>query len=214
MTRSKFLALRPLRDFCRDRKGSTIAIVAALVPALVRCRRADGRCRAGHGGEAGVERRHAGSGIGRSLRAVVLQCDLDHRHERDHGLERANPVANVTVTASTPTLVCVTSTSNLPSCNGTSPNAVSVSRRDGLDLLPRSVRALLIHAHLDGQRSQGRWKRAVVERDVRARCHRVDGSEDTNCTVPGISLPRGSSAPSIRSRACSRSCRPRWTRSA
>ena len=40
----------------------------------------------------------------------------------------ANPPSNVTVTGTTTTLSCVTATSSLPSCTGTSPNAVNVKR--------------------------------------------------------------------------------------
>jgi Flp pilus assembly protein TadG len=40
----------------------------------------------------------------------------------------ANPPSNVTVTGTTTSLSCVTATSNLPSCTGTTPNAVKVTR--------------------------------------------------------------------------------------
>ena len=40
----------------------------------------------------------------------------------------ANPPSNVTVTGTTTTLSCVTATSSLPSCTGTNPNAVNVTR--------------------------------------------------------------------------------------
>jgi Flp pilus assembly protein TadG len=40
----------------------------------------------------------------------------------------ANPPSNVTITGTTTALSCITATSNLPSCTGTTPNAVKVTR--------------------------------------------------------------------------------------
>ena len=190
MTRSKFLAFQPLRDFCRDRKGSTIAIVAALVPALV-----------GVGGltvdvgrvMAAKQALNAGTQAAALAGAFALSASGATSTTVTNAItawNSANPVANVTVTASTPTLSCVTATSNLPTCSGTNPNAVSVSQTGTvstffLGAFGRSSFTLSSAASAAKAGGTAQPLNVMFVLDATGSM----GDEDTNCTVPGVSRP-------------------------
>jgi Flp pilus assembly protein TadG len=190
MTRSKFTALRPIRDFCRDRKGSTIAIVAALVPALV--------------GAAGLtvdvgrvmaakQALNAGTRAAAMAGAYALSASNATSTTVTNAIttwNAANSVANVTITASTPTLSCVTSTSNLPSCSGTSPNAVSVTQTGTvstffLEAFGRSSFTLTSTASAAKAGGTAQPLNVMFVLDATGSM----GDTDNGCTVPGVSNP-------------------------
>jgi Flp pilus assembly protein TadG len=189
MIRSKLLALRRF-GLWRDRRGATVVLVASMVPALV--------------GVVGLT-----VDVGRTLAAkreldsstqaaalagaYALQSPTANLTSVSAAVSTwtsANPVAHVTVTATTPSLSCVTSTTNLPSCNGTSPNAVAVTRtgtvptfflgafgRDSFTLTSTATAAKA------GGNAQSLNVMFVLDATGSM------GDTDTNCTVPGVSSP-------------------------
>jgi Flp pilus assembly protein TadG len=126
MKRSKFLAL-PRRGLWGDRKGATMALFAATIPALI--------------GMAGltvdVGRTMAAK---RALTASTQSAALAGAYAlQNNGTASAattavsswasaNPPAHVTVSSTTSSTSCNTSTSGLPTCTGSSPNIVSVTQ--------------------------------------------------------------------------------------
>jgi Flp pilus assembly protein TadG len=187
MMRSKFRALRGL---LRDRKGSTIVMSAALVPALlgvVGLTVDVGRALAAKQALA------AGTQSAAMAGAYALSSSGANQSTVSAAISSwnsSNPVANVTITGSTPTLVCVTSTSNLPSCNASNANAVSVTQTGTvstffLNMFGRSSFTLTSTA--TASKAGGTAKPLHVMFVLDATGSMSD--TDSNCTVPGISRP-------------------------
>ena len=145
-----FSLSRHARIFRRNQSGSAIAIFAAMIPALI--------------GVAGltvdVGRAIAAKeslGAGTQAAAMAGAYALSSPTATTASVTAAisswntsNPLSGVTVTQSTPTLLCVTATSSLPSCNGTSPNAVKVSQTATVPTFPRR--------RLPPRRAATRWR--------------------------------------------------------
>lgn len=190
MARSKYSVLRSFRNYCRDQAGSTIAIVAAVVPALI--------------GVTGLT-----VDVGRVLaakrafdaqtQAAVMAganalssptATLDTVTSAIASWNTANPPANVTVTGTTPTLRCVTSTSNLPNCNASTPNVVSVTQTGTvstffLKAFGRPSFSLTSTATAAKAGGTSQLLNVMFVLDATGSM----GSTDTGCTVPGISRP-------------------------
>ena len=85
-------------------------------------------------------------------------------------------LANVTSSTATPTLSCVTATANLPACNGTNPNAVTVTQTATVTtyfLKALGMSSFTLTSTKKATKAGG--DATAAERDVRARCHGVDG---------------------------------------
>ncbi len=128
MVRSASSTLRRARTLCRDRKGSVLVIFAAALPVLVGLTGLTvdvGRTLAVKSALASQTQAAAMAGAYAMQSPNFTQTTVANAVT---AWTTANPLTSATVTTSAPTLKCVTSTSNLPSCNGTSPNAVSVTQ--------------------------------------------------------------------------------------
>jgi hypothetical protein len=102
----------------------------------------------------------------------------------------ANPLSYVTITNTSPTLVCVTSTSNLPSCNGSTPNAVSVSQTATVPTTFAKVlgfNSFTLGSSATAATSGGNAKSLNVMFVLDTT--QSMNSADSGCTVPGISKP-------------------------
>ena len=102
----------------------------------------------------------------------------------------ANPPSNVTVTGTTTTLSCVTATSSLPSCTGTNPNAVNVTRTGTVTthfLKAFGYPTFPISASASAAKAGG----AGVPLNVMFILDSTGsmGSTDSNCTVPNVRNP-------------------------
>jgi Flp pilus assembly protein TadG len=187
---SRCSLLRSIRAFGRDRSGSTIAILAAMVPALI--------------GVAGLtvdvgralaakETLAAGTQAAAMAGAYALSSPTATTASVTTAIaswNTANPLSGVTVTGSTPTLACVTTTSSLPTCSGTSPNAVKVTQTGTvstffLKALGRSSFTLSSTATAAKAGGNAQSLNVLFVLDATASM----GDTDTGCTVPGISKP-------------------------
>ena len=100
------------------------------------------------------------------------------------------PLRNVTVTNTTTALTCITSTTNLPSCNGTNPNGVTVTQTatvstNFLKLFGISQFTLTSSATAAMAGGAGTPMQVMFVLDSTASMN----SADSACTVPGISNP-------------------------
>jgi len=103
----------------------------------------------------------------------------------------ANPVSGVTISGTpTPTLSCVTSTSNLPTCSGTNPNVVSFSQTGTVPtyfLKAVGVSSMTVSSTASAAKAGGTVKPFNIMFVVDATGSM--SSADSGCTVPGISSP-------------------------
>jgi Flp pilus assembly protein TadG len=102
----------------------------------------------------------------------------------------ANPPSNVTVTGTTTALSCITATSNLPSCTGTTPNAVKVTRTGTVTtyfVKAFGYPTFTISASASAAKAGG----AGVPLNVMFILDSTGsmGSTDSNCTVPNVKSP-------------------------
>ena len=102
----------------------------------------------------------------------------------------ANPPSNVTVTGTTTTLNCITATSSLPSCTGTDPNAVKVTRTGTVTtyfVKAFGYSTFTISASASAAKAGG----AGVPLNVMFILDSTGSmsSADGNCTVPNVKSP-------------------------
>ena len=125
MKSPRFLPL-PLRRLLRDRRGATALMVAGMVPTLLGAAGLAvdfGRALVAKNALASSTQAAALAGayaLGTSGSAAVSGAVTTWT--------TAHPVANVTVTATTPNTLCTTAATGLPPCSATEHNAVSVTR--------------------------------------------------------------------------------------
>lgn len=189
MMRSKFLK-QPKRGLFRDRKGATLAIVAAMVPVglgLAGLTVDVGRALAARQSlqsstqAAAMAGAHALGAANANTTTVTAAIS---------SFTSANPLTNVTVTNTTPTLVCATATASLPSCNANAANAVTVTRTGTvstffLNAFGRS--SLTLTATATAAKAGGTAKPLNVMFVLDATGSMDSG--DGGCTVPGIRNP-------------------------
>jgi Flp pilus assembly protein TadG len=130
MERSILSMFRSFRDFLRhQQKGSALVMTAALVPGVIAV--------AGLSvdmGRAFVAKRALTTQTQAAVMAGAYALSSANATSTTvtaavNAWTAAHPVSGVTLSGSpTPSLSCVTATANLPSCNGSSPNAVSFSQ--------------------------------------------------------------------------------------
>ena len=191
MKHFKIALLRSVRDFCRDRKGGMTMLLAIMVPAAVGVAGLTvdvGRALAAKRAlEAGTQ----AAALAGAYALASPTATSSTVTTAISSWNTANPISNLTLTSSTPTLQCVTSTSSLPSCNGTSPNVVSVTQTASvstffLKALGRSSFTLTstVRAAKAGGNAQSLNVMFVLDATGSM------GDTDSNCTgVPGISSP-------------------------
>ncbi len=183
--------LRSVRGLWRDRKGAMVAVLAAAIPAAIGVAGLTVDL-----GRAMVAKRalEAGTQAAALAGAYALASPTATSSTVTTAITNwntANPISNVTLTSSTPTLSCVTSTSNLPSCSVTSPNVVSVTQTASvptyfLKALGRDSFAL--HSTASAAKAGGNAQSLNVMFVLDATGSMSDA--DSNCTgVPGISNP-------------------------
>jgi Flp pilus assembly protein TadG len=184
---TRFLMLS-LRRLLRDRRGATAVIIASMVPATI--------------GVAGLT-----VDVGRTL-AARRALDSSTQAAALAGAyalgtsgtgavstavtswTTANPVANVTITATTPTTSCVTSATGLPACDATHHNAVTVTRTGTvstflLGALGRSSFELTTTSTAIKAGGNAKPLNVMFVLDATGSM----GSDDSNCIVPGFNDP-------------------------
>ena len=190
LERFKAWRRKPLREVLRDRKGSTIVIIAALIPGLL--------------GVTGLS-----IDVGRAL-AAKKQLDDATTAAAFAGAyalaqsgatsstvttainnwKSANAPSGLTITNTTTNLSCDSTTSGLPACNGTTPNVVTVSQTANTStyfLKALGKTSFALSSTVAAAKAGGNAKPLNVMFVVDATGSM--SSTDTGCTVPGISSP-------------------------
>jgi Flp pilus assembly protein TadG len=182
--------LRSVRGFCRDRRGATAVLFAAMVPAVVGVAgltvdvgRALSAKRALEAGTQAAALAGAYALASPSATSSTVTTAISNWNT-------ANPISNLTLTSSTPALQCVTSTSSLPSCNGTSPNVVSVTQTASVStyfLKALGRDSFTLTSTVSAAKAGGNAQPLNVMFVLDATGSMDD--TDSNCTVPGINRP-------------------------
>ena len=190
LKRVKAWRIKPLREMVRDRKGSTMVIIAALIPGLL--------------GVTGLS-----IDVGRALAAKKQLDDATQAaaFAGAYALSQPNATATTVTTAisswmtanapsgltilsTTNNLSCDATTSGLPTCNGTNPNVVTVTQTASTStyfLKALGKTSFALSSTVAAAKAGGIAKPLNVMFVVDATGSM--GSTDSNCTVPGISSP-------------------------
>lgn len=190
MVRSASSTLTHARAFCRDRKGSVLVIFAAALPVLVGLTGLTvdvGRTLAIKSALASQTQAAAMAGAYAMQSANANQATVT---TAINAWTAANPLTGATVTSSAATLKCVTSTSNLPSCNGSSPNAVSVTQTATVStyfLKAVGRESFTLTSTATAAKAGGNAKSLNVMFVLDATGSMSD--TDSNCTVPNVRNP-------------------------
>lgn len=190
LKRLKAWRSKPLREMVRDRKGSTMVIIAALIPGLL--------------GVTGLS-----IDVGRALAAKKQLDDVTQAAAfagayalsqpnatattvttAINSWKTANAPSGLTILSTTNNLSCDATTSGLPTCNGTNPNVVTVTQT--ATTATYFLRALgktsfALSSTVAAAKAGGIAKPLNVMFVVDATGSM--GNNDSNCTVPGVSNP-------------------------
>jgi len=176
------LTLRRLR---KDRRGAALVIAASLVPVAIGITGLTvdvGRALAARSALQASTQAAALAGaytLGTSGSGAVSTAVTNWT--------TANPVANVTITATTSTTSCVTSATNLPACDAANHNAVTVTRSGTvstflLGAMGRSFFDLTTTATAIKAGGNAKPLNVMFVLDATGSM----GDSDSNCTVPGF----------------------------
>jgi Flp pilus assembly protein TadG len=191
MEHSIFSMFRSFRGFLRhQQKGSTLVLAAALVPGVIAVAGLSidvGRAFAAKRALAAQTQAAAMAG---AYALTAANATTSTVTTAVSSWTTANPASSfITLSGSpTPTLSCVTSTSSLPSCNGTSPNAVSFSQTGTVPtyfLKAFGVSTFTVSASAIAAKGGGNAKSVNIMFVLDATGSM--GNADSGCTVPGIS---------------------------
>lgn len=182
--------LRGTSRIWHQQGGSTLVLVAALIPTLlsivglsvdVGLAYSAKRALAAETQSAALAGAYALNATGATTTSVTTAVS---------NWNTSNSVSNVTITSSTTTLTCVTSTSNLPSCNSGNPNVVTVSRTGTVNTfflraVGRSSFTLTSTASAAKAGGSAQSINVMFVLDATGSMSNTDSS----CTVPGTSNP-------------------------
>lgn len=188
MMRSKFV-MKPRRLF-RDRKGATLAVVAAMVPVGLGLAGLTVDVGRAYAARQSLQASTQAAALAGAHALGAANANLTSVTAAISSWTSANPLTNVTVTGTTPGLVCATSTSSLPACNASAANAVTVTRTGTvstffLNAFGRS--AFTLTATATAAKAGGTAKPLNVMFVIDATGSM--GTTDNGCTVPGIRYP-------------------------
>jgi Flp pilus assembly protein TadG len=190
MVHSAFSGLSQVRTLGPDRKGSVLVLFATGIPVLIGLAGLTvdvGRALAAKSALASQTQAAAMAGAYAMQNANFTQTSVANAIS---SWNAANPPSGVTVTGSTPTLRCVTSTSSLPSCNGSSPNAVTVTQTATVPtyfLKAIGRESFTLTSTATAAKAGGNAKSLNVMFVLDA-TGSMD-STDSNCTVPNVNNP-------------------------
>jgi len=128
MKLSRFPVLRPLRSLLGHQAGSTLIVTAAVIPVLLGVAGLSVDAGRAYAAKRALSSETQAAAFAGAYALAAVGATSSSVTTAVSNWNTANPVSNVTITNSSTTLSCVTSTSNLPSCNSTNPNVVTVSQ--------------------------------------------------------------------------------------
>jgi len=191
MARSIFSVFQSVRSFWQHQTGSTLVMAAAMVPGVI--------AMAGLSvdvGRAFVAKRALTDQTQAATLAGAYALGQANATSTTvstavSNWTSANPASGVTISGTpTPTLSCVTSTSGLPSCSGTNPNAVSFTQSGTVPtyfLKAFGVSSISVSSSASAAKAGGTTKPFNIMFVLDATGSMSD--PDSGCTIPGKSNP-------------------------
>jgi Flp pilus assembly protein TadG len=183
---------RFFRGLLRDqRKGSTMVIAATLVPVGLGIAGLSVDLGRAYAGKRALQSGTQAAAMAGAYALQSTSATLTTVSAAITSWNSNNPVSFVTITNTTPTLACVTSTSNLPSCSGTSPNAVTVTQTATVTATFAQVlgfSSFALSSTATAATAGGNAKSLNVMFVLDA-TRSMGTTVDPGCTVPGISSP-------------------------
>src|SRR5690242_8029198 len=189
MERSILAMFRSCRDFLRhQQKGSALVMAAALVPGVVAVAGLSVDMGRAFAAKRALTSQTQAAAMAGAYALTAANATSTTVSAAVSAWTTANPVSGITLSGSpTPTLSCVTSTTNLPSCNGTNPNAVSFSQTGTVPtyfLKAFGKSTFTVSASASAAKGGGNAKSVNVMFVLDATGSM--GNTDSGCTVPGI----------------------------
>lgn len=176
--------------FLRNQRGSTTLIFAGMATAMVGLAGLTIDVGRAYSAKSGFEAATESAALAGAYALLSPNANTASVQSAVNAWNSAHPAPNVTSSAATATLSCVTSTANLPTCNGSNPNAVTVTQTATISthfLKAFGVQSLTLAATKTASKAGGNAMPLNV-------MFVLDGTgsmggADGNCTVPGKNRP-------------------------
>ncbi|TAJ41682.1 MAG: hypothetical protein EPO55_04695 [Reyranella sp.] len=179
-----------LRRFLRNQRGSTTLIFAGMATAMVGLAGLTIDVGRAYSAKNGFDAATEAAALAGAYALQSPNANAASVQSAVNAWNAAHPAPNVTSSTATATLICVTSTANLPSCNGTSPNAVTVTQTATIStyfLKAFGFQSLTLASTKTASKAGGSATPLNVMFVLDATGSM--GNSDNNCTVPGKSNP-------------------------
>lgn len=179
-----------LRRVLRNRRGATTFIFAGLAAGLVGVAGLTIDVGRIYAAKSGFDAATEAAALAGAYALQSANANTSSVQAAVTAWNNAYPAANVTSSTATATLSCVTSTANLPACNGSSPNAVTVTQT--ATVTTHFLKALgMPSVTLTSTKKASKAGGATTPLNVMFVLDATGsmGSTDSNCTVPGKSNP-------------------------
>lgn len=179
-----------IRRFLRNQRGSTTLIFAGMATAMVGLAGLTIDVGRAYSAKSGFEAATESAALAGAYAMLSPNANTASVQSAVDSWNAAHPAPNVTSSTATATLSCVTSTANLPSCNGSNPNAVTVTQTATISthfLKAFGVPSLTLAATKTASKAGGNATPLNVMFVLDGTGSM--GSSDGNCTVPGKSRP-------------------------
>ena len=190
MKRPISFVARSIRSLWRDRQGSTAILFAGMAAGAVGLAGLTIDVGRVYAAKSGFEAATEASALAGAYALSASNATASTVQAAVTSWNTAHPPPKVTSSAATATLSCVTSTANLPSCNGSTPNAVTVTQTATIStyfLKALGVETLSLSATKTASKAGG----TAIPLNVMFVLDATGsmGDTDTGCTVPGVSSP-------------------------
>ncbi len=179
-----------LRRMLRNRKGATTFIFAGMAAGLVGMAGLTIDVGRIYTAKSGFEAATEAAALAGANAMLAPNANAASVQAAVTAWNTAYPAANVTSSAATATLSCVTSTANLPACNGTTPNTVTVTQT--ATVATHFLKAVgMTSVTLTSTKKAAKAGGATTPLNVMFVLDATGsmGDSDSNCTVPGKSRP-------------------------
>ena len=188
----KLLAFRrkSLRDVFTDRKGSTIVIITALIPTLLGVAGLSVDVGRAIAAKKQLDDATQAAALAGAYAMALSGATTSSVNTAISTWSAANAPSGLSITATTPVLSCDSTTTGLPTCNGTNPNVVSVTQTASVStyfLRALGRTSFALSSTVKAAKAGGNAKPLHVMFVLDATGSM--SNTDTNCTVPGLSSP-------------------------
>jgi Flp pilus assembly protein TadG len=190
MKRPISFAARSIRGLWRNRRGSTTFVFAGMAAGMVGMAGLTIDVGRVYAAKSGFEAATEASALAGAYALSASNATATTVQTAVTTWNTAHPPPKVTSSAATATLSCVTSTSNLPTCNGSIPNAVTVTQTATIStyfLKTVGITSLSLSATKTASKAGG----TAIPLNVMFVLDGTGsmGNSDGSCTVPGKSSP-------------------------